>query len=283
MRFITNICCALVLLFSTITWSQVTFVSEVGRDSIGINERIEVRFTVNQEGDNFNPPKFENFKVVRGPTQSESLSWIDGRTSYNKIYSYYLAPEKKGNLQIDVATFEFEGIVYKSNVVYVKVGNAVEKKDHYGNSTSQHLKKMEEEVFLEREISNTNPFVNEPISVIYKLYVSENFGINVLKESLPEYKNFLIDSINEKVKDFQVKEYKGETYRYVILREVVLVPLKEGELILDSYELNLEIESITGYSHTRHAFELDISEEVRSTGTNIINVKPLSDIKNKKL
>lgn len=281
MRFITKICCILILLFSSIGWSQISFVSEVERDSIVINERVKVRFSMNQDGDNFNPPNFNNFRVVGGPMQSVSQSWINGKTSFNKSYSYYLIPEKKGDLEIGSATIEFEGNLYESNVVSIKVEDAVqiEKDCIYG--TKKDLKDIQEEVFLDREISNTNPFVNEPISVIYKLYVSNDFGVeNVSLKSTPKYKNFLIDTSNE-IEEFvvQQKEYKQKIYRYVILREVVLVPLKEGELTLDPLELNLEIASTTGRLDIFGDLELITVEEVRSTGISIINVKPLSDTK----
>ncbi|RRJ88046.1 hypothetical protein EG240_14305 [Paenimyroides tangerinum] len=280
MRFITNICCVLVLLlFSSVGWSQIIFEAEVSRDSIGINERFEVRFTMNQDGEDFNPPNFENFKVVVGPMHAVSYSRISGEASICISYSYYLFPEKKGDLEIGSATINFEGNVYESNVVSVKVGDAVQSEKDYIYGTKNDLEEIEKKVFLEREISNTNPFVNEPISVIYKLYVSNDFGVeNVSLKSIPKYENFLIDIIKESEKlVVQEIEYKQKIYRYAVIREVVLVPLKEGELTLDPLELNLEIASTTGRLDIFGDLELITVEEVRSTGTSIINVKPLSD------
>lgn len=282
MRFITSICCVLVLLlFSSVGWSQIIFEAEVSRDSFGINERIEVRFTMNQDGDGFNPPNFENFKVVVGPMHAVSYSWISGEKSICKSYSYYLIPEKKGDLEIGSATINFEGNVYESNVVSVKVEDAVQSEKDYIYGTKKDLKEIEKKVFLERQISNTNPFVNEPISVIYKLYVSYDFGVeNISLKSIPKYENFLIDIIKESEKlVVQEIEYKQKIYRYVVIREVVLVPLKEGELTLDPLELNLKIESMVGIHDIYGRPETITTKEVRSTGTNIINVKPLSDTK----
>lgn len=288
MRFITNICCALVLLFSSLGWSQITFVSEVSRNSIGINERVEVRFTMNQDGDDFNPPNFDNFKVVGGPMQSVSQSWINGKTSFNKSYSYYLVPEKKGTLQIGAATIEYKGVVYKSNTVSIKVGDAVQQQQRpnygYGGYTSRQTQrqpqidpsKIGEGIFLEREISNTNPYVNEPISIVYKLYVSHNAGVrNIASAGIPEYKNFWSHLIDEKEMRVQVGQYKGKEYRYIVLQKVVLLPLKEGKLTLDPFELNLQVESTTGRYDIFGSPEIVVSEKKYSTGTKTINVKPL--------
>jgi hypothetical protein len=37
-------------------------------------------------------------------------------------------------------------------------------------------------LYLIADISKTNPYVNEPITVVYKLYFSNNIGINNLSE-----------------------------------------------------------------------------------------------------
>nr|WP_297310197.1 BatD family protein [uncultured Flavobacterium sp.] len=287
MKFITKICFALVLLFSSVGWSQVTFVSEVSRNSIGINERIEVRFTMNQDGDNFNPPNFDNFKVVGGPMQSVSQSWINGKTSFSKSYSYYLVPEKKGDLEIGSATIEHKGNVYKSNTVTIKVGDAVQQQQQnygqrgYGNRTQNRQpqidpEKIGEGIFLVREISNPNPYINEPISVVYKLYVSHNAGVrNIAQAAIPEYKNFWNHTIDEREMRVQIGEYKGKEYRYIVLQKVVLLPLKEGNLTLEPFDLNLQIETMTGRYDFFGFPEMTISEKIYSTGTKNINVKPL--------
>ena len=287
MKFITNICCALVLLFSSFTWSQVTFVSEVSRNSIGINERIEVRFTMNQDGDDFNPPNFENFKVVGGPMQSVSQSWINGKTSFNKSYSYYLIPEKKGNLQIGAATIEYRGTVYKSNTVSIKVGDAVQQQQQnygYGGYSGRQPQrqpqidpsKIGEGIFLDREISNTNPYVNEPITVVYKLYVSHNAGVReIFPAAIPEYKNFWNHTIEEKGARPQIGTYKGKEYRYLVLQKVVLLPLKDGTLDLEPLELKLQVESMTGRYDIFGTPEIVLNEKLYTTGSKKINVKPL--------
>jgi hypothetical protein len=52
-----------------------------------------VDFAMNIDGDNFNQPSFEGFRVA-GPSQQVSQSW---ESSFEKIYSYYLVPNQKDN------------------------------------------------------------------------------------------------------------------------------------------------------------------------------------------
>ena len=69
--------------------AQVRFDAKVSKKTLGINERLRIDFEMNQDGDNFRPPSFENFRVVGGPNQSISNSWINGKRSFSKTYSYF--------------------------------------------------------------------------------------------------------------------------------------------------------------------------------------------------
>ena len=85
---------------------QTQFVASVSKNSLGINERLRVDFAMNEDGDNFSPPAFEGFRIVGGPNQSVSYSWVNGRKSFEKTYSYFLQPLKKGTFVIKQATIE---------------------------------------------------------------------------------------------------------------------------------------------------------------------------------
>jgi hypothetical protein len=84
----------LLLLFGNLLMAQVQFEAKVSKNSLGLNERLRIEFTMNADGDNFVPPSFEQsgFKVVGGPSQSVSQSWINGKSSFNKSYIYILLP-----------------------------------------------------------------------------------------------------------------------------------------------------------------------------------------------
>ena len=72
--------------------AQITFEANVSKSKLGINERLSVEFSMNKDGDNFNPPEFTGFRVVSGPFQSVSQSWVNGKSSYKKAYKYIVGP-----------------------------------------------------------------------------------------------------------------------------------------------------------------------------------------------
>ena len=56
----------------------VSFDAKVSKRNLGLNERLRVDFIMNQNGDDFTPPDFSGFRVVGGPNQSISNSWVYG-------------------------------------------------------------------------------------------------------------------------------------------------------------------------------------------------------------
>ena len=78
MKALTYISIVLFTTISSFSSAQVTFEAKVSKQKLGVNERLRVDFEMNKDGDNFNPPSFESFTVVGGPSQSISNSWING-------------------------------------------------------------------------------------------------------------------------------------------------------------------------------------------------------------
>ena len=87
----------------------VEFAVNLSKSKLGINERIRVDFSMNQDGDQFTPPDFKGFRVVMGPSQSTSSSWINGVRSFKRTYSYTIAPIQKGTFTISQASVVIDG------------------------------------------------------------------------------------------------------------------------------------------------------------------------------
>ena len=84
----------------------ISFEAITSKKILGINETLRLDFKMNKDGDNFSPPNFDGFRVVGGPQQSVSNSWINGKRSFSKVYTYFLSPLKKGSLSIGQASIK---------------------------------------------------------------------------------------------------------------------------------------------------------------------------------
>ena len=262
----------IIFLIGFSAFSQVNFTTKLSKDRLGLNERVKIEFTVDKDGDNFIPPKFDNFRVVGGPSQSIRNSWINGKKSYSKTYSYFLSPIEKGSFEIGQASIEVDDEIYKTLPVRITVTSAVD----IPTDPNDPNYLADKNIHLVAEVSNKNPFLNEAISVSYKLYVSPDTGVNNWRElEAPRYADFWSNNIDIKSLNVQNGTFKGKPYRYVVLRRTLLYPQKTGELKIEPLTLDI---SVQVPSNRRDFFGNLISSSVNKTvssGSSIIDVKSL--------
>ena len=262
------------MLVSSMATSQVKFEAKASKTKLGVNERLRIDFEMNQDGDNFNPPDFAGFTVVGGPNQSVSNSWINGVRSYKKTYTYFLSPTKRGNFIISQGAISIQDATYKTTPIKIKVTAAVDiPKDP---NDPNYL--ASENVHLVAEVSKSNPYLNEAITVVYKLYVSPKIAVDNWNEiDSPRYNDFWSQNINTKGQKVQNGTYNGAEYRYLILRKTVLYPQKTGKLNIEPLTLDL---SMRVPSNRRDIFGSLLMTRVNRTvsaGNKTIRVKALPE------
>lgn len=268
----------LVLLFIS-QWqiAQIQFDAKVSKTTLGLNEKLRVDFTMNADGDNFVPPNFEasGFKIYAGPNQSVSQMWVNGKSSFSKTYSYILAPLQKGKLVIKQASIEINNQIYKTTPIAITVTNAIElPKDP--NNPNNPLISANDAVYLVAEVNKTNPFVNEPVSVVYKLYFSYNVGITNFKElNKPKYNDFWSQNIEVKELIPQEGTYQGQRFRYVVLKKTVLYPQKAGQLEIEPLTMDIDLELPTNRRNIFGQPFMTKDNKRVSAGAKTISVKPL--------
>jgi hypothetical protein len=254
--------------------AQVKFVAKVSKDKLGVNERLRVDFEMNQDGDNFRPPPFDGFTVVGGPNQAVSNSWVNGTRTYSKTYSYYLQPTSRGSKTITQAEITIDDKVYKTTPIEVEVTAAVDKPTDGDNSELI----ASENLHLVAEVSDANPYLNEGITVVYKLYVSPRISVSNFREvDSPKFTDFWSQNIEIRELRPENTEYNGEPYRYVVLKKAVLYPQKTGKLELEPLTLSVAVDVP---SDRRDIFGSRIYKTINKTvaaGTKTINVKPLPE------
>ena len=262
----------LLIFLSSFAMSQVKFEAKTSKTQLGVNERLRIDFTMNEDGDNFIPPSFENFKVVGGPSQSINNSWVNGVRSFSKSYTYFLAPKKRGVFTIGQSSIEIDGITYKTSPIKIKVTAAVDipKDPNDPNYIAS------ESIHLVAEVSTTNPYLNEPVSVIYKLYVAENTGVRNWSElDSPRYNDFWSQNIEVKRQNVKEGKYKGENYRYVVLKKTVLYPQKTGKLSIEPLTLDVSVEVPSKRRDVFGRLMMTTTNRTVTAGKRTIDVKPL--------
>ena len=265
----------LVLFLSLNTWAQdLSFKTTVSKSRLGSNERLRITFSINKQGsDDFTPPNFKNFKVLAGPMQATNFSYLNGKQTFEQSYTYTIQPLKKGVYRIPSASINYEGNIIKSNTVKVTVTGAVAipKDPNDPNYVAS------QNVHLIAEISNTNPYVGESISIIYKLYVDvNNVSVRNTRElESPSFNGFWNQSMNVNQWDPKMGEFQGKAHRYVIVKKAVLIPQKAGKLSIDPMSIETSVGVPIGRTDLFGNRMSKTTNLTVTTGKRIVNVKAL--------
>lgn len=262
------------ILNSSLIIAQVNFEATLSKKKLGLNERLRIDFVMNKNGDNFTPPNFENFQIIGGPNQSIKTSYLNGEQSFSKTFSYFLKPLKKGKLVIYQATVTIDGQEYKSLPVEVNVTNSV--KGANSNSDNEYFD--DDNIELIASVSKSSPYINEPITIVYKLYYKSPINVSNANESeAPKYKDFFTQNIKIPQLKVNRETYKGQIYNVVDWRKVVLYPQRDGNLEISPLSLNLVLDFPTNKRDFFGNIIYDQASKIITTGSKIITVRKLPD------
>lgn len=233
-------------LFSLVAKAQdnsVKFEAVLSKAKLGQNERLRVSFEMNKDGDFFEAPSFENFEVLMGPSQSISSSFINGKRSFSKSYTYVLRPKKQGQLIIDSASITIDNTIYTTDPKTVLVTKPIDNPN--APKTAQDI--ADESLYLVATLSNDKPYLNQGVLVTYTLYFSPRVYINnFIPVENPTYKNFWSQDLPIKEYETRRTTFRNESFNAVDLKTVVLYPQKSGSLALDPFALELYVQIPTG-------------------------------------
>ncbi|MGA0011785.1 MAG: BatD family protein [Flavobacteriaceae bacterium] len=251
---------------------QTQFEVVLSKNRLGLNERLRVSFEMNKDGDLFEPPAFSDFEVLMGPSQSTSSSWINGKRSFSRSYTYVLKPKRQGTLSIKPAYITIGGERYATEEKQVEVSAAVANPN--APKTAQDV--ANESLYLVASISKPSPYENEAVLVTYTLYFSPQVYINnFVPVDNPSYNNFWSQDIPINEYETRKTTYKNELFNAVDLKQVVLYPQKSGELPIEPFSLELYVQIPTGRRDFFGDPIMRSATKVVSAGSSVLNVKAL--------
>lgn len=259
------------LLCSISAIGQITFTASLNKNKVGKNEQFTLTYTVNEDAGNFSPPNLADFSILSGPNSSSSTTIINGKVSKENSYTYYLRAKKTGIYTISSASILVNGRKVRSNNVTIQVLKSSPKQS---NSHSPEAK-AKENVFLELEFNNQNPYVGEQIVATYKLYFNQEIRSPEIIEN-PNFIGFWHEDY-ELGENYPIKnEVKnGIKYQVATLKKVVLIPQRSGTLNVSAMELDVPVYIPTNqrdFFGRRRSRAINL---VCSTGDKNIKVKEL--------
>lgn len=284
-----------ILLCSLSVVAQVKFSAVTEKSSYALNENIQLSFEMNVDADNFILPKIDGFKID-GPFLMMQNYNINGRRGFLKTYKYFLTPKKQGDFVIKEAQIEYGGKIFKTSQVKIKITKAIPVPnnpnqynpnpydpfdDPFFNQDQQPRQARNnfgEGIFLVAEVSNKNPYVNEPIRVVYKIYFDPRAQIgNISNVKKPKYNGFWSQFFDFNRPAVEAT-YNGKIYGMSILGSSVLYPLESGKKPIEAFSFEAEVEYPTSQRDIIGNPVYANAIRKLNSGTQFINVKPLPTV-----
>ena len=250
---------------------DVEFQAVSTKKTVGKFEKFRIDFTINQKAGDITPPDFSEFAFLGGPSTSVNQSWVNGKSSFNKTYTYYLMPKGVGKYTIGSAKIKVDGMTYRTRPISITV---VEQKKRSNNPNDPETL-ASKNIKLKMQLSTSRPYVNQQVTVAYYLYFKVNISSPQVIE-MPKFNGFWSQDF-EKPKRYSIeKDYlDDELYQKILLKKTVLIPQKSGKLVIDPFTIQVPMEISTG---RLDFFGNPMSRQysyTTSTGKRIINVKSL--------
>lgn len=234
----------LLLLFPVLILHAQSFTAS-GNNKVGLNERFQISFTIEGSEINsvtsFQPPPMNDFIILSGPNQSQSMSIINGVMSGSKSFTYILQPKSLGKFTIPPATITYQGKQLKSNSFAVEVIKGTSQPQQKKEDSGISKQEIAENLFIRAIVDKNTVFKGEQVTVTYKLY--RRVSITSLQISkLPSYQGFWAEEIPTSNNiSFARENYDGKVFESAVIKKAALFPTETGGLSLTPFELLIPV------------------------------------------
>ena len=242
------------LLFPFLSFSQVKLEVKAEKTNLKIGEVMQVNYVFNEEGTYFTPPSFSGFNKG-GSYVSSSEAYNNGNYTIQQVYSYVIQAAKAGKVIIAPATIKFNGKTYTSKSVLVSVSNekAADAINRNQNAVpvskpatvNKTISGSNNLLFIDLEVTKTSAFVNEPVEVNYRIYLSPNLEIELNKNTVTKFNNFWSQT-EDVTGGWERAVVNNSVYKSKIFKRAILYPQKTGKLEITPITLDLNISYPTG-------------------------------------
>ncbi len=242
------------LLFPFLSFSQVKLEVKAEKTNLKIGEVMQVNYVFNEEGTYFTPPTFSGFNKG-GSYVSSSEAYNNGNYTIQQVYTYVIQAAKAGKVIIAPATIKFNGKTYTSKSVLVSVSNekAADAINRNQNAVpvskpatvNKTISGSNNLLFIDLEVTKTSAFVNEPVEVNYRIYLSPNLEIELNKNTVTKFNNFWSQT-EDVTGGWERAVVNNRVYKSKIFKRAILYPQKTGKLEITPITLDLNISYPTG-------------------------------------
>jgi hypothetical protein len=275
---------------------EATVRAEVDARKLGVQDQVQLTLTLEGAAVRLSQevatPPLQNLRVAAGPFLSTRVSFVNGDTSQQRIYTWVLQPNAVGKAEVGAISVKLQGGEKTTAPISLEVvpGNvrprAQQRADpmgggdpfggedpfdrFFGRGRQGGGRRAEPKLFIEAAPSRKRLHVGEPLLLTYYVYTQTSIS-DIQFSDAPQYPGFWSEELDRGRGDPQGESasVEGEAYRRFPIFQRLLFPTKAGRLELPAATLKVGI--------PRQSF-FDAGAAVeRSTKPLVIEVDPIPE------
>lgn len=227
---------------------DVKFTAATSHTEVATGDRFQIQFTANAKITNFKAPDLSDFRVLSGPNQSTSMSFVNGAMSTSISFSYVLMAVKEGMFTIKPAVAAVDGQAYSTNSLNISVSKGVNVQQQQTQQQNQpeesiNISKADatKDLFIKSSASKTTVYQGEHIIATYKLYTKVNIAGNELVKNA-DLNGFWSQEIDLGQAQWSQEVFGGFRWNVATIRKIVLFPQRSGTLTIDPLEMKFIVQ-----------------------------------------
>lgn len=175
------------------------------------------------------PDFSDGFVVSQEGNESTSFGGFGSRDMEISKYSFILQAKKKGKFEISPLTFTMNGDDITSGIFTINVDTS---------NPNAKIETSDPNLFARIEVSKSNPYKGEALTVSYKVYTRYN-GFGIEDYDMPMTNGLWKEEIKSPANGWPqtTQTVNGMNYYVLTLKKEVIIPQKTGEIKLEPMEI----------------------------------------------
>ena len=230
---------------------DVQFTASVSPNVLRIGEQFNLTYTSNQELEELDLPEIRDFELLGGPSQGHSQSVYSANGKITTVstwqYTYFFRAVKEGKFTIAPASGKIKNKTCHSNPLNIEVLKATVQPSSQNPATSnenavQSDSYNDKELFVKLVLDKKEAYLGEQIMATIKIYTKTNLsGIDQGFKG-PDFTGFFTEPIETPpLRNLQREAVDGDIYYTGIIRRLMIIPQKTGELTINPFDLDISI------------------------------------------
>lgn len=224
---------------------EISFKAVAEKTEVSVNERIVVQFILTYGQENLRIdrslrlPDFGELQQL-GESTINRFQFANGTAINQMGVEAILVADHEGTYQIGSASITIGGKTYKTEAFKIVVKKGLKQKEPAGQRT--------DEAFIVTEVSNENPFLNQEVILVVKMYSRDYAYLQRLRNfKEPDFTDVIAKYVSEKTDDDEKQVLvNGRTYISKELARFIIFPQRTGDIEIDPFSLNILLSSFYG-------------------------------------